>query len=120
MDGTGRSVIHDTGLVWPNGLTLDHAAQVLYWIDANHDRIESSFVNGSNRIVVASSGISRPFSITLFRDKLFFTDRRTIRSVPKTGGTVQTINNLCAFAYGIEVVAEERQPNGKCSGQSYN
>ena len=112
MDGTGRTVIHDTGLIWPNGLTLDHAAQVMYWIDANYDRIESSFVNGSNRVVVASSGISRPFSITLFRDKLFFTDRRTIRSVPKTGGTVQTINNLCEVASGIEVIAEEKQPRG--------
>ena len=112
MDGTQRGIIHNTGLIWPNGLTLDHQTQVLYWIDANLDRIESSYVNGSNRILIASSNINRPFSITFIRDMLYFTDRRTIKSVPKTGGTVQTIANLCESSSGIEAIAKERQPMG--------
>ena len=113
MDGTDRTVIHNTGLIWPNGLTLDHSAQVLYWIDANHDRIESSFVNGTNRVVVTTSGVSRPFGITLLGDTLYFTDRRSLRSVAKTGGgTYQTVKDVCENAFGIEVIAEERQPLG--------
>ena len=112
MDGSGREIIHNTGLIWPNGLSLDHTTQALYWIDANHDRIESSHVNGSNRVVIATSSISRPFSITVFRDMLYFTDRRTIKSVSTTGGSVQNVYNLCEIASGIEVVAEERQPAG--------
>ena len=113
MDGTGREVIHSTGLIWPNGLTLDHTTQVLYWIDANYDRIETSHVNGSNRLVIATASISRPFSIAVFRDMLYFTDRRTIKSVPIAGGSVQDIDDLCELVAGIEVVSEERQPIGK-------
>ena len=114
MDGTSRTIIHSSGLTWPNGITLDHVTQVLYWIDGSHDRIESSNVDGSNRTVIASSSIYRPFNIALFRDTLYFTDRQTgINSVPKAGGSVVTIyNNLCDITLGIEVIAEERQPTG--------
>ena len=34
MDGSDRSVIHNTSLVWPNAITLDIATQTLYWADA--------------------------------------------------------------------------------------
>ena len=112
MDGTEREVIHNTRLTWPNGLTLDHPTQLLYWIDANLDQIESSHVNGSNRVIITNSNVNRPFSITLVRDTLYFTDRRTIKSVPKTGGTAQAVTNLCEISSGIEAIAEERQPMG--------
>ena len=112
MDGTDRTIIHNTGLTWPNGLTLDHSAQVLYWIDASHQKIESSFVNGTNRIIILSTDLSRSFGITLLGDTLYYTKRRSIRSVPKTGGTYQTIRELCKNALGIEVIAEERQLSG--------
>ena len=114
MDGTGRTVLHSSGLIWPNGITLDYSTQVLYWIDGNHDRIESSNTDGSNRTVITDAYIYRPFSITVFRDTLYFTDRQTgINSVPTSGGTVQVIyNNLCDITLGIEVIAEERQPTG--------
>ena len=117
MDGTERTILHTSGLIWPNGITIDYSTQVLYWIDGNYDRIESSYTDGSNRTVIASVYIYRPFSITLFRDMLYFTDRQTgINAVPKTGGTVQVIyNNLCDITLGIEVIAEDRQPTG-----SYN
>jgi len=40
MDGDARRTLHNTDLVWPNGLTLDYQNQVLYWIDAFLDKIE--------------------------------------------------------------------------------
>ena len=115
MDGMGRTVLHSSGLIWPNGITLDHSAQILYWIDGHHDKIESSNTDGSNRIIIANAYIYKPFSITVFREMIYFTDRQTgINAVPKaTGGTVQVLyNNLCDITLGIEVVAEERQPTG--------
>ena len=114
MDGTGRTTLHTSGLTWPNGITIDYSTQALYWIDGSFDRIERSNTDGSNRTVIASSDIYRPFSITIFRDMLYFTDRQTgINSVPKTGGSVQVIyNNLCEITLGIEVITEERQPSG--------
>ena len=115
MDGKNQTVIVDTNLVWPNGLTLDSYQQVLYWIDAYLDRIESSSVNGSRRIVVSSERIYRPFGISVYRGILYFTDSFTgVNIVTSNGGTVRTIyNNLCDDAIGIEVVSAERQPAGK-------
>ena len=112
MDGTDRTVIHNTGLIQPNGLTLDHSAQVLYWIDANYERIESSFVNGTNRMIILSTNLSHSFGITLLGDTLYYTKHWSIRSVQKTGSTYQTIKELCKNVLGIEVIAEERQPSG--------
>ena len=107
MDGMGRIVLHSSGLIWPNGITLDHSTQVLYWIDGHHDKIESSNTDGSNCIIIANVYIYHPFSITVFRETIYFTDRLTgINAVPKAGGIVQVIyNNLYYETYGIEVVA---------------
>jgi len=117
MDGRNRSVIHNTSLVWPNGLTLDYSTQVLYWADANLDKIESSNVDGSNRRVLVNIVGHHPFGITLFEDTLYFSDwLGGIFSADKSGGqAVQLlldITNLCVDPFGIQVVAEERQPQG--------
>ena len=54
MDGTSRTVLHNTGLIFPSGITLDYTTQTLYWIDAGRLRIESSNVDGSNRQTVTT------------------------------------------------------------------
>ena len=119
MDGTERTVVHSTGLVWPNGITLDLSTQTLYWIDGGRstERIESSNTDGSSRTVIADSNIYQPFGITVFKEMIYFIDRLTgINTVPKTGGTVQVIyDNLCGNTMGIEIIAEERQPAGNIS-----
>lgn len=74
MDGRNRSVIHNTGLVWPNGLTLDFQNQVLYWADASLDVIESSNVDGSNRMLITDFNVLHPFGLALFDGILHFTD----------------------------------------------
>lgn len=35
MDGTNRSVIVNTDIVWPNGLAIDHDENLLFWADAH-------------------------------------------------------------------------------------
>ena len=117
MDGSNRSVIHSTNLIWPNALTLDYVSEVLYWADASLDKIESSYVDGSNRRVIVSTGVYHPFGITLLEDKLYFSDWevRGILLTNKSGGQgVQplTTNSLCPVASGIQIIAEERQPQG--------
>ena len=117
MDGSNRSVIHSTNLMWPNALTLDYISQVLYWADARLDKIESSNVDGSNRRVIASTGIYHPFGITLFEDKLYFSDWiGDIRSSNKSGeSSVQILYNLTYCGYrpnGIQVFSEQRQLPG--------
>lgn len=62
MDGSGRSVIVDTKITWPNGLTLDYVTERIYWADAREDYIEFASLDGSNRHVgpYASEGRPRP------------------------------------------------------------
>ena len=116
MDGKNRTVIHNTDLIWPNGLTLDHSQQVLYWNDASRDRIESSNVDGSNRRIVSSQGIYRPFGISVYRNRIYFTDFsvgvNTIPLVNGVGNVDTLLDSLCENVMGIEVVSIERQPAG--------
>lgn len=115
MDGKNRTVIHDTDLERPNGLTLEYTQQTLYWIDTNQNRIESSTVDGSNRRLISSDRTGSPFGITLYRDILYFTEREEVKTVPSSGGIVKIIiDNFCAKAFGIVVVSAERQPAGTC------
>lgn len=121
MDGRNRTVIHDTDLVWPNGLTLDHSQQVLYWTDAYYSRIESSRVDGSNRRIVSSQRIYHPFGISVYRNKLYFTDFLSgVNTIPLVNGvgsvsTIVEADSLCENINGIEVISIERQPAGTCN-----
>ena len=57
-----KSIITD-GIRTPNGLTIDHKAEKLYWSDARLDKIERCNYDGSKREV----SLSRPF----YQHKLF-------------------------------------------------
>ena len=44
MDGSGKTRFHDNKSVFPNGLTIDYAAERLYWCDAHLDHISWVFL----------------------------------------------------------------------------
>lgn len=118
MDGTSRTILHSTGLQWPNGLTLDLATQTLYWVDAGnlYDRIESSGVDGSNRRVLSTTHVYHPFGIDIFRGVLYRTDwqARAVLTAPVTqpSSVGVVISNLIFDPMGIRVVSMENQPIG--------
>ena len=116
MDGTNRRVLHNTSLGWPNGLTLDYPAQVLYWVDALLDRIESSNTDGSNRRLLSTTAIVHPFGITIYRGKLYWTDWQlnAILTAPTSQltGVTAVFQNLTFDPMQIHFVSEERQPLG--------
>lgn len=93
MDGSGRSVIVDTKITWPNGLTLDYVTERIYWADAREDYIEFASLDGSNRHVVLSQDIPHIFALTLFEDYVYWTDWETksINRAHKTTGTNKTL-----------------------------
>ena len=118
MDGSSRIVLHNTSLLWPNGLTLDPSNRTLYWADAGnlYDRIEASNTDGSNRRVVSTQSVQHPFGIDFFRGDIYRTDWQS-KSVlhtpvaqPTTVGVV--ISNLIFDPMGIKVVSFERQAIG--------
>lgn len=67
LDGSMREVLLDTDLVWPNGIALDYAADRIYWCDANSDRIEFAFMNGTGRTLLIGppADIPHMFGFTL-------------------------------------------------------
>ena len=114
MDGSDRRVLHSTGLIWPNGLTIDYPAQRIYWVDASLDRIEYSNVDGSGRFILFS-GLDHPFAITLGGNLLFWTDwlNNAIHIAHKisgaTGGNLTLFDNFRDRPFGIEAVSPSRQ-----------
>ena len=65
LDGTDRMVIVNTSLRWPNGLAIDRSESRLYWADANLDRIEMIFLNGTGRRILVSENIPHVFGFAL-------------------------------------------------------
>lgn len=117
MDGLAETTIHSTGIERPYSITIDIQNQELYWADNILDKIETSSVNGTGRRVLTSTGVPQVFSLSLFGNTLYFSDWTFgVRSVNKTGTqTPTTIYNIfCNFiyAYGIQVVSLEQQPQG--------
>ena len=51
MDGSKRRIIVRHNTTWPNGLALDFESSRLYWVDAGTHRLESSDLDGKDRIV---------------------------------------------------------------------
>lgn len=116
MDGTSRTVLHSTGLSTVYGLTLDYDTQILYWADYSNNRIESSFTNGSNRVLITATSITDPFGITFYDGKLYWTDwalNGIYTLTLNTPSVVSRVISTGADPYGIHVVTKERQPEGK-------
>ena len=119
MDGTQEQTIVNTGLIWPNALTIDRTAQILYWADASLDKIESSNVDGTNRRILLQDGILHPFSITIFNSTLYWSDwqadtvfsSRLIGSRPV--GSSSLLQRLSTEPMVVQVVSTEIQVNGK-------
>ena len=120
MDGTNRTVIHNTSLTWPNALALDTQTQTLYWADASLDKIERSSVDGSGRALLAQAGVIHPFSMLYRGSSLYFSDWSddTIRTLAASGGIVTRLHSVRGYAtsriFGIQIVDSSNQPSCKC------
>lgn len=61
---------------WPNGITVDHIAERIYWVDARHDYIGSSDFDGKKfkKIISNNERLPHPFSIAVFKDNMYWDD----------------------------------------------
>lgn len=119
MDGQDREVlvnVQDVQGGWPNGLTIDYQQQKLYWIDASSKSIHVMDYDGEDHQVILkdSKSLIHPFSIALFKEKLFWTDWRT-QSVSMTnkfdGSVPEDIQRLPNRLFDIKVFHPNRQPH---------
>ncbi len=121
MDGTSRTLLHSSSLGSVRGITIDYDTQTLYWIDQSLRKIESSHVNGSNRVLMASGGlINSPRDITFYNGYLYWTDSsyRRIISTPVSPPTnvISYVSGSYSYSlYGIRTVYTDRQPDGTIS-----
>ena len=100
MAGKQRAVVVDSGLHWPNGLTLDNDKHRLYWVDGWHHKLEYLDLITNIRVTLISSPIvlPHPFGLTLLGDYLYWTDWQldsVYRANKANGG------NVSAFITGL-------------------
>lgn len=74
MDGSVPIAIILDNLKWPNGITVDHGNNRIYWTDAGTDKIETANLDGGDRLIVHSAGINHPFGIDVLGDDVYWSD----------------------------------------------
>lgn len=119
MDGSSRTTLVSSGLIWVNSLALDFKKRLLYWCDARLDKIERVDLQGNNRklIMDLSSRSARyhPFGLALFEDTLFWSDWLT-ESVHKYNMTLSVSSVLVyGMYYPMEIHIHDHKtlPSGK-------
>ncbi|XP_060535234.1 low-density lipoprotein receptor-related protein 2 [Cylas formicarius] len=115
MDGTERSVIVNTKIYWPNGLTLDTTTDRVYFADSKLDFIDFCNYDGTGRqnVLAGSHYLLHPHSLTVFEDTLYWTDRQLNRvlSAHKFRGNNQTVvSHLISQPLSIHVHHPSLQP----------
>lgn len=116
LDGSDVRRLFDKSVVeWPNGVTVDHIAERIYWVDAQKDYIASANLDGQNfrKILTRVEKVTHPFSIAVFKDTMYWDDwmSKAIFSADKNHGIlIQTIKanltglmDLKVFSHSLQV-----------------
>ena len=73
LDGSDRSTLVKSDIVWPNGVAVDASMNRVYWTDAQRDSIETVDIHGFDRRVVVKD-VYHPFGIVVFEDTVYWSD----------------------------------------------
>ena len=75
MDGSYRTTLVSSGLAWVNSLAMDSQSRLLYWCDAQLDRIERVDLRGNNRALMLDLSFDmHPFGLILYSNVLYWSD----------------------------------------------
>ncbi|EDV50169.1 protein cueball [Drosophila erecta] len=88
LDGNNRTVIINSTIDMPRGIVVDQLSDRLFWIDDLKGvffAIESSKLDGSDRLVVLKDKHHEPLNLAVTNDAIYWTDRttRSVWSHPK-------------------------------------
>ena len=73
MDGSLRKDIITTDIALPNGLAVDETIQRIFWSDAKLRRIESSRLDGTDRVILPVT-VDHPYAIDVFETTIYWSD----------------------------------------------
>ncbi|XP_067411280.1 nidogen-2 [Emydura macquarii macquarii] len=81
--GAEPETIINSGVLSPEGLTIDHFRRTMFWTDSGLDKIERARLDGSERRVLFDADLVNPRAITVdaIRGNLYWTDWN--REAPK-------------------------------------
>uniref|UniRef100_A0A8K9XSB1 EGF-like domain-containing protein n=1 Tax=Oncorhynchus mykiss TaxID=8022 RepID=A0A8K9XSB1_ONCMY len=94
LAGNNMKVIVSTDILTPNGLTIDHKAEKIYFSDGSLGKIERCDYDGLHRYVIVKSGPGTFFGLAIYGDFLFWSDwarRAVLRSNKYTGGETKVL-----------------------------
>ncbi|XP_025205329.1 vitellogenin receptor [Melanaphis sacchari] len=74
MDGSLPQPFVTKNIHWPNGVHVDYIGKRIYWVDAKMQLIESIKLDATDRKVIVTEYVDHPFSVTVFEDKLYWSD----------------------------------------------
>ncbi|XP_012150619.1 sortilin-related receptor isoform X2 [Megachile rotundata] len=77
LDGTDvKRLFVEPTVDWPNGITIDHIAERIYWVDARQDYIGSSDFDGKKfkKIISKNERVSHPFAVAVFKNNMYWDD----------------------------------------------
>ena len=124
MSGENRTILHNTGLYSPTALAVDYERQLLYWVDLNYNRIESSGVDGSNRRTILTRSFYSYYGagLAVIDNTLYYNPRRRrIETVFEANSVNQTniqdhtlyLPVICSSYFDFSVVNARKQVQGK-------
>lgn len=129
MDGDAgsRTVLVRENIFWPNGLAVDLAAELVYWVDGHYQFLDVMRLDGSERRTVVRN-VPYPYSVTKLAHTLYWTNWHvgSIQSFDlltnETHELIDTVEGpLAVHAWDARLQPPPLQPppcahaNGNCS-----
>uniref|UniRef100_A0AAX7U7X7 EGF-like domain-containing protein n=1 Tax=Astatotilapia calliptera TaxID=8154 RepID=A0AAX7U7X7_ASTCA len=127
LTGKNIRIVISSDILTPNGLTIDHKAEKLYFSDGTLGKIERCDYDGSSRYVIIKSGPGNFYGLAIYADFIYWSDwarRSVLRSNKYTGGDTKVLRaDIPHQPMGIITVAKDtnncqlspcRHMNGGC------
>ncbi|KAI4806135.1 hypothetical protein KUCAC02_010715 [Chaenocephalus aceratus] len=127
LAGKNMRIIVSSDILTPNGLTIDHKAEKLYFSDGSLGKIERCDFDGTSRYVIVKSGAGNFYGLAIYADFIYWSDwarRSVLRSNKYTGADTKVLRaDIPHQPMGIIAVARDtnncelspcRHINGGC------
>jgi integrin beta 2 len=106
LEGTNVEVLHSNNIVNPHGLALDIKTQTLYWANrGSFQRLESSNVDGTNRMVIAEVGFDTYDLAITSNGVLYYSaaGSEIIQRLDSRNGNATTVLSASTTLLGLQV-----------------